>query len=319
MSKNKWYVALLISLILMVIFYVSNGMLNVGKREEYYSVAVILDNSGSDRWNAFKEGLEQAVADKNIYLNVVSTGKFLSLEEECSIISRELENGADGMIVGLCADDKSGLLDEAVSSNPVVLVGNSMESETLYTTVAPDQYRLGKAIGEAVLAGESRDLAERKIGILSGNQEKMGLRQRLEGVQEVLSEAGVELEWIISRKEAASLRQCYAGRPVDILITLDNDETELAVDFLLEQEEYSCRIYGEGRSEQAVYYLDKGMIQTLIVSNEFYMGYQSVEFLAQKLNYFTSVVEHGEVDFLTVTGDNLYDEEVEKILFPTVR
>ena len=174
MSKNKWYVALLISLILMVIFYVSNGMLNVGKREEYYSVAVILDNSGSDRWNAFKEGLEQAVADKNIYLNVVSTGKFLSLEEECSIISRELENGADGMIVGLCADDKSGLLDEAVSSNPVVLVGNSMESETLYTTVAPDQYRLGKAIGEAVLAGESRDLAERKIGILWMWQIQMG-------------------------------------------------------------------------------------------------------------------------------------------------
>ena len=319
MSKNKWYVFLLISLILIVIIYVSDGMLNVGKKEEYNAVTVIVDNSGSDRWSAFKEGLEQGAEGKNIHLNVVSTGKFLNLEEECSIISREWENGADGMIVGLCADDKSGLLDGACSSNPVVLVDGGIELQSLYTTVAPDQYKLGKAIGEAVVSGENNNLSGMKIGILSGNQEKTGQRQRLKGVQEILYKAGAGTEWILSREEAGNLKQYYAGQPVDILVTLDNDETERAVDFLLENEEYFCRIYGEGRSEKAVYYLDKGMIQTLVVPNEFYMGYHSVELLAQKLNYFSSVTEHVEVEFLTVTGGNLYDKDVEKILFPIVR
>ena len=105
MSKNKWYMVLLISLILSVIIYVSDGILNVGKKEPYYSVSVVLDDSGSERWSAFREGMEQAAASNNIHLNVVSTGKLLSLREECSVISRELENGADGIILELCGYD----------------------------------------------------------------------------------------------------------------------------------------------------------------------------------------------------------------------
>lgn len=318
MGKNKWYMTFLIALILIVIFYVSNGMLNTGKKEEYASVTVILDNSGSDRWNAFKEGLEQGIADKNMHLNVVSTGEFLSLEEECGIISRELENGADGIIVDLCADDEDGVFNGMTASKPVVLVENGIQSENLYTTVAPDQYRLGQAIGEAVLEGEGDHLEGLTVGILAGNQKKLSQRQRLDGVSEVLTGAGVTVTWIFSQEEKENLEQYHKLNPVDVMITLENDETERAVDFLLEEEKYAFRVYGEGRSEKAVYYLDKGLIETLVVPNEFYMGYQSVELLAQKISFFTAAVESEEVNFLTVTEENLHDKDVEKILFPTV-
>ncbi len=338
MSKNKWYMALLIALILMVIFYVSNGMLSSGKREEYHSISVILEDSGNDRWNAFKEGLDQGVEGRKVYLNVVSTGEFLNLEEECSFISRELENGADGLIVDLCADDVNSIFEGMASSKPVVLVENGIQSEKLYTTVTPDQYRLGEAIGEAVLAAEkgtkeqstaegesgarteeAEDFADISVGILAGNQEKLSQRQRLEGLLASLSAGGVTADWTLTREDKGSLAYYYLKNPVDVLITLDNDETEWAVDYLLERGGKGFRIYGEGRSEKAVYYLDKGMIRALIVPNEFYMGYQSVELLAQKIKFFTSPVENEEVDFLTVTGENLYDKAVEKILFPVMR
>lgn len=78
---------------------------NAGKKETYHSVAVIVDDSSSDRWTAFKEGLEQGADEENFHINVVSTSSFVNLHEECSIISRELENGADGVIVQLCGDD----------------------------------------------------------------------------------------------------------------------------------------------------------------------------------------------------------------------
>ncbi|MFQ9394679.1 MAG: hypothetical protein ACLR2E_12375 [Lachnospiraceae bacterium] len=72
-------------------------------------MAVIVDDSSSDRWTAFKEGLEQGADEENFHINVVSTSSFVNLHEECSIISRELENGADGVIVQLCGDDADGL------------------------------------------------------------------------------------------------------------------------------------------------------------------------------------------------------------------
>ena len=107
--------------------------------------------------------------------------------------------------------------------------------------------------------------------------------------------------------------------PVDVLVAMENDETEQAVDFLLESPEISSRLYGEGRSEKNVYYLDKGVIQALIVPNEYYMGYKSVDILVQELENAAVPGEETEVDFLSVTKDRMYDDDVVKILFPTIR
>ena len=59
MNKNRLYIGLLVAVMLAVLVYASYGMVNAGKKESYYSVAVIVDDSSSDRWTAFKEGLEQ--------------------------------------------------------------------------------------------------------------------------------------------------------------------------------------------------------------------------------------------------------------------
>ena len=93
MNKNRFYVGLLVAAILAVLVYASYGMVNAGKKETYHSVAVIVDDSSSDRWTAFKEGLEQGADEENFHINVVSTSSFVNLHEECSIISRELETG----------------------------------------------------------------------------------------------------------------------------------------------------------------------------------------------------------------------------------
>lgn len=311
---------ILTAALLAVIIYVSNGMLNAGKQEEYYTVSVILDNSSSDRWSAFKEGVEQGAEEHYIHLNMVSTSKLLNMEEEYTLISRELENGADGLIVELCWEDEEGIFAGTTVSKPVVLVENSVQSTNLYTTVAPDHFKLGKAIGEALLAGESSGSLQ--VGILAGNREKNSLQQRRAGLENALANTGVSVEWVLYEDELLSnsmLKGYLEAHPVDVLVTLDNEMTERAVDFLLEYGELSTRLYGEGRSEKAVYYLDKGLIETLVVPNEFYMGYRSVELLAQKMGYHVTDTEQDEVEYLVVTRENLYEKDVEKVLFPTVR
>ena len=73
---------------------------------------------------------------------------------------------------------------------------------------------------------------------------------------------------------------------MDILITLGNAETETAVDYLQADTSYKRQfmIYGEGCSDKTVYYLDKGIIKSLVVPNEFNMGYQSYIRLRNKSN-----------------------------------
>ena len=78
-------------------------------------------------------------------------------------------------------------------------------------------------------------------------------------------------------------------------------------------------IYGEGCSDKAVYYLDKGVIKTLVVPNEFNIGYQSVHAIAEQIKYKLSSAESTTVDSLVINRQNLYDEENQKTLFPIVQ
>lgn len=322
MNKNRFYIGLFVSAIVIVIAYVANGMLNEGREEPYHSVSVIVDNSSSDRWVAFRAGLEQGAEDHRLYLNVVSTGGLDSLEEECSMIEREMKNGADGVIAEMCdSDDSNHQLMMAASESPLILAGTGVSSAEMFTVVAPDDYLMGKSLAEAFLA-EQHD-GSLRVGILTGNQKQNAMQERLRGCREVLQEAGGHIVWEVSQedmKQEAHLAEIYhLSSPADILITLDNDATELAVDCLLEHDDLNWRIYGVGRSEKAVYYLDKGIILGMIVPDDFYMGYESMRIMANRLNYHQDENDQADVGFLYVTRDNLYDEDNAMVLFPTIR
>ena len=323
MSKNKLYLMILISSLLGVIIYVAYGMMNIGKEKHHYTVSVIVNSSSSDRWNAFKEGINQGADDNGVYLNVVSTPEFSDLEEECYIIRRELENGVDGVIVEMYeSDDTDGMFADALGETPTVLIENMSAPYCLNSVVRPDNEKLGEAIAQAVIQGESGRLEGLKIGILGGNQKKLSLQQRMDGFEKAIADTGAKIQWRIIEKAFDNpdvLKRNMEEYAADVIVSLDNDETEWAVDYLLETGDTSCHLYGEGRSEKSVYYLDKGMIQALIVPNEYYMGYQSINILLQELENSSVPGKETEVGFLSVTKDRMYDDDVVKILFPTIR
>ena len=89
MNRDRLYLGFVTALIVTVVIYASYGLLNSEKKDTHYVVSVIVSNSGSDRWNAFKEGLNQGADEAGLYLNVVSAPAFSRVEEEYGIIGRE--------------------------------------------------------------------------------------------------------------------------------------------------------------------------------------------------------------------------------------
>lgn len=319
MNKHKTYMLILISVILSIIIYVSYGMLNTGKKERYHTVSVILDSSSADQWNALREGLEQGAQDHHIHLNIVSVGELLNLQEECALISRELEGDTEGLIVELCWEDSAELFEQAIGSKPVVLVKDNLQKGNVYSAVVPDPQQLGQALGDAVKNSQNNGT---RVGILAGKENKGAQKMRIQGIQKAFEDTEYTIEWIFYDDDPVyqgDLQKKLEDHPVDILAALDDETTELAVDCLLEHTDLSLNLYGEARSEKAVYYLDKGLIETLIVSNDFYMGYRSVELMAQKLNYHVSDIQQDSVEIFSISKNNMHDQDIEKILFPTIR
>lgn len=316
MKKNRISVILFLAVLLSVIIYSAYGMVNQGRDDDYISVSVIVNDSSNARWDAFREGLEQGAEDNQVHLNLVSTGSFQNAQEEHTIVKRELEGDAAGVIVEPYSSEADNVL-QGVSADSVVLVKTGVETDTLYTSVMTDHIKFGESLADAAIQE-----GETKVGILSGNQSQLGMRQRLKGVKERLTEAGVEISWVLSAKELnKKIRntEYFINNQVNAVISLENDDTEKAVELLSDNAGISWRIYGEGRSEKTVYYLDKGLIQKLVVPNEYYMGYESMALAAQMARYHTDKMEQVEVEFFRVTKENLYAEETSRILFPTVR
>lgn len=312
MKKNRIYFGLLILVLLLVIGWASVNMLNVGKEEESYSVSVIVSDSNNDRWISMREGLNQAAQDNHINLNYVSTGKIGSAEEEMTLINRELENGADGIIVQMVYEDIDSEYMEALDARAVVmLIESDVKPEDLYTITGPDNTEIGRTIAGEIKEDFGGSLAGKKINVLTGNQSQVAMQQRLSGFLEIMQGTGAEISQNVQTEQVT-----------DILVALGNTETEAAVDYLLtmrQEIDRSCSLYGVGCSEKAVYYLDKGLIQTLVVPNEFNMGYQSMDAVARQLKYRLSEAQDQQIEYLVIDRTNLYDEENQKILFPIVQ
>lgn len=324
MARNRIYFGILIFVLVTVIVWTSYSMLNVGKKEDFHSVSVIVNNSNDERWIVLRQGLEQAAKDYDIDLNYVSTGSFADMEEELSLARREIESGAEGLIIQMAFGAEYPKELPLGTDAAVVLLESDLPSEGFYTYVGPDNQALGSAVADAILEDYGANAGQLKIGVLAGNQRQYAMQQRLAGFKERIGEAGADVLWTIDSEEMQTKEgqeKVEMSSSLNIIAALGNAETEQLIDYRQEHEETGKEwlLYGVGCSEKTVYYLDKGMIQKLVVPNEFNMGYQSMEVMARQLKYHTNEAAVSQVGYLVVDKENLYDTENQKVLFPIVQ
>ena len=246
--------------------------------------------------------------------------------EEMDVVKKQVTNGANGIILQMNTDHAGQELEDLSGQTAVLLLETDVDPEGVYALVAPDNEEMGAALAQAVQSDFGDDLAGKRVGILACSQSQRSMQQRYTGVSQGLRESGAIVEWSLEGK-AENIKDAFytleQDKPVDILIALGNDETEMMVDFFAGDELGwrldRCSLYGVGSSEKNVYYLDKGWIQTLVVPNEFNMGYQSMEAIAKQLIYHMDTTRSSKVNYLVVDREHLYDADIQKVLFPIVQ
>ena len=70
---------------------------------------------------------------------------------------------------------------------------------------------------------------------------------------------------------------------------------------------------------KALYYLDSGIVQSIVVPEDYMMGYQSVSDLAEFINRNRFLPKVQTVQHRIIHKDTLFAEENQEILFPVQR
>ena len=294
-----------------------------GNTANLRQIHVIIENSNDNRWVQFIEGMKQAAEDQEIILTIVPTGHMETLSEEEAIIERAIANGSDGVIIQLCSSiDAASMLEKLNSRTNIELVDeNAYEvMSNVVGVVSPDHKAIGETIANEAALFAEKPLEKCTIGVIRGSSALSSMEQRMDGFTEALESLGGKTTWVLEQNgDAKDIKEKLAANETpDILVALDNAGMEAAGEYASTQEN-GIIVVGTGTSTKSIYYLDSGVVKSLVVPEDYMMGYQSVSDLADYIhrNRFLPLVR--TIAHRTIHKDTLFAEENQEILFPVQR
>ena len=125
------------------------------KADDHSKITVILPDSENHSWSAFRYGLKMAAQDTGTELLIVSTGKTLTAEEELKLISQELEQDTQAVIIQpVPGTDLAENLKKLEKKIPIMLVKDTLPQDpasTPFPVTEPDHEAMGKALEEQIM------------------------------------------------------------------------------------------------------------------------------------------------------------------------
>ena len=322
--KNRRLFPALVLILVATIMAVTGFMLwESGNTAKLRQIHVIIENSNDNRWVQFIEGMKQAAEDQEVILTIVPTGHIETLSEEEAIVERAIANGSDGVIIQLCSSiGAASMLEKLNSRTNIELVDeNAYEvMSNVVGVISPDHRAIGEAIAGETAAYAPIPLEKCTIGVIRGSSALSSMEQRMDGFTEALESLGGKTTWVLEQNgDAKDIKEKLAANETpDILVALDNAGLEVAGEYASSQEK-DITVIGTGTSTKSIYYLDCGIVQSLVVPEDYMMGYQSVSDLADYIhrNRFLPLVR--TIAHRTIHKDTLFAEENQEILFPVQR
>lgn len=297
--------AVCILLILIILAGFLDAVVGEKTPKKQTEISAILYDAGSDGWESLIQGMKQAEDDFSVNINYVVMRTDDGGEEQLELIRREIENGAQGLIVAVC-DYKSMYEELENISNSVSMVAvESGVGDSMISLFSADNYQMGRKLGEQIL----KDFQEKEsftVALMKENVRRDSVMQREEGLKDALGE----------KAKIISLQDSMNGEKTDVAVGL-HKESSLSLTERNDEALANVKKYGIGNTASIVTALDKGCLEKLVFQNEFNMGYLAVEALLENISGNGSDRTRN-IDDYCINRDDVFETQYERLLFPIV-
>lgn len=288
-------------------------LLFIGKSGgEPCKISVVVQDSNSSQWSAFKYGLKKAAEDQSVEMIAASTGESMTAEEQMHTIHSEMENGADALIIQPVPGLDTKLLKKIQKKVPVMLVDSAAGENAEIPFVQPDHYAMGESLAKELLRDYNNNVKKKTFGIVAQTYGSQAVANRDEGVQDVLAGQGAKICWSAFLGQGMSLKD---QAKVDFIIALDDRSLVAAGEESAANNLHGAVVYGIGNSTEAVYCLDMGAVKGLVVPDSFHMGYQSLVQAAQRLSHPFYKMQNKAVSYTVIRREEIFSEKNQDLLF----
>lgn len=286
-------------------------------------ITVITKATETDFWRAVRNGCDTAASEYNV--NLVFEGP--SNEEDYLTQVRMIDEAIEretGAIV-LSAIDREKLLPAvekaAARGIYIVIIDSGINGKIPEVIISTDNYASGRQAAEAMLKGAAEPL---NIGVVNFAQGTANGQEREQGFVDTIEQSEdakiIGKVYVDSNLESAKTgtEELVEKYPELNAVISFNEYTTLGAGSALAELNLGeeIRMIGFDNNSTAIELLEDGVIDALLVQNQFAIGYLGVEcaynlitekFIAEREIY---------TDTTVVELENLFDESIQKIVFP---
>ncbi len=327
MTRRLW-----IPLVLLVAAILAIGAI-VGLRSDYgdqepLEIYVILKATSPQMefWQVVRQGIEVAAREHLVETTVVGPWLEQQVDDQIAIMQGVIESAPDGIVLAASDYDRLSVpVQRAIQAGiPVVTVDSDVDNDAVISFIGTNNVEAGRRAGEEMLTLVQSDAT---IAIVSHVPGVATAIEREEGVRQALntregSGATLGPDYAMNDEERAREiveRLVSPEIGVDGIIALNETSTvgvsRAIADLGLEG---IVRVVGFDASTDEVSFLERGVIQALVVQKPFNMGYLSLETLARHIRG-AAVEQRLDTGSVVVRATNMYDEDVQRLIFPLVR
>ena len=321
-KKKKW---LSIFLVVCLISGIGGGIWYRQKKIEERRMSLVyipkVEDSTNDFWKALILGTKMAAKEYNADIEIKAPAEENDIERQNELLKEAISEEPDAILFSPSSFTESNdLLKEAKEKGiRISFIDSYTEEKVQDLTVATDNLEAGEKLGKfaATLLGPDDQIAivAHVKGVSTAVEREEGFRKGLGDLAEnIVDVVYCDSRYEKSRQLTLELMEKYPNLK---MVAGMNEYSSVGAARAVKAAGAKDRIQvvGVDSSQEAVQLMENGVFKGLVVQKAFKMGYIGVKetiLMLRGKSYEKDVNSGCEL----VTPDNMYDSEIEKLLFP---
>lgn len=321
-KKKKW---LSICLVICLIGGIGGAAWYRQKKIEERRMSLVyipkVEDSTNDFWKALILGTKMAAKEYNADIEIKAPTEENDIERQNELLKEAISEEPDAILFSPSSFTESNdLLKEAKEKGiRISFIDSYTEEKVQDLTVATDNLEAGEKLGKfaATLLGPDDQIAivAHVKGVSTAVEREEGFRKGLGDLaKNIVEVVYCDSQYEKSRKLTQELMEKY---PKLKMVAGMNEYSSVGAARAVKAAGAKDRIQvvGVDSSQEAVQLMENGVFKGLVVQKAFKMGYIGVKetiLMLRGKSYEKDINSGCEL----VTPDNMYDSEIEKLLFP---
>ena len=321
-KKKKW---LSICLVICLIGGIGGAAWYRQKKIEERRMSLVyipkVEDSTNDFWKALILGTKMAAKEYNADIEIKAPNEENDIERQNELLKEAISEEPDAILFSPSSFTESNdLLKEAKEKGiRISFIDSYTEEKVQDLTVATDNLEAGEKLGKfaATLLGPDDQIAivAHVKGVSTAVEREEGFRKGLGNLaKNIVEVVYCDSQYEKSRKLTQELMEKYPNLK---MVAGMNEYSSVGAARAVKAAGAKDRIQvvGVDSSQEAVQLMENGVFKGLVVQKAFKMGYIGVKetiLMLRGKSYEKDVNSGCEL----VTPDNMYDSEIEKLLFP---